>query len=93
MLLPGKDLRNNNQPLLETLSVNAKDRKYQVWERNPLSVPVWTEAVLIQKLNYIHENPVKAGLCKLPEEYVFSSAYFYETGEDNWGFMSHYLFD
>ena len=88
-----KDLRNNDQLLLETLRVNAKDRKYQVWERNPLSVPVRSEAVLIQKLNYIHDNPVKARLCKLPEEYLFSSAYFYETGEDNWGFMSHYLFD
>ncbi len=29
-----KNLRNNNSPLLNELLVEAKDRKYQVWERN-----------------------------------------------------------
>lgn len=88
-----KNLKDNNAELYETLRVDAKDRKYQVWKRNPLSVPLRTEAVVKQKLDYIHENPVKAGLCKHPEDYLFSSAYFYETGEDNWGFITHYIFD
>lgn len=43
-----------------------------------------------QKINYIHDNPVKAGLCKLPEEYKYSSASFYETGIKNWNFLTHY---
>ena len=70
--------------------VDAKDRKYQLWERNALSVDLWSEKVLIQKLRYIHENPVRAGLCKYPEEYKYSSAMFYKTGIDNWGFLTHY---
>jgi putative transposase len=41
------------------LLVNAKDRRYQVWERNSLSVPLWSPAVLWQKLHYIHNNPEK----------------------------------
>ncbi|MCB9044775.1 MAG: transposase [Chitinophagales bacterium] len=88
-----KQLRNTNHPLLESLHVNAKDRKYQVWQRNPLSVPVRSESVLKQKLNYIHENPVKANLCNLPEDYLFSSAKYYETGTDDWDFITHYIFD
>jgi REP element-mobilizing transposase RayT len=53
--------------------VNAKDRKYQVWERNALSVDIWSEDVLKQKLDYIHNNPVKAGYCAYPEEYKYST--------------------
>jgi len=70
--------------------VNASDRKYQMWERNPLSVDLCSEKVLKQKLKYIHENPVRAGLCTYSEEYKYSSALLYRTGVDNWGFLTHY---
>lgn len=33
-----------------------------------------------QKADYIHENPCKAGLVNLPEEYKHSSARYYYTG-------------
>ena len=75
---------------LESYLVNAKDREYQFWERNALSVEIWSEKVLIQKLNYIHENPVRAGLYIYPEDYKYSSALFYKTGIDNWGFLTHF---
>ena len=51
-------LRNpgmSNSPLLQDLTVNKKDRKRQVWMRDSLSVPLWSEAVLIQKLDDIHK--------------------------------------
>jgi putative transposase len=38
--------------------------------------------VFNQKLDYIHYNSVKAGLCKLPEDYYYSSAKFYFNGVD-----------
>ena len=37
-----KHLRNTSSPLQNELLVNAKDRKHQVWERNSLSVPLWS---------------------------------------------------
>jgi REP element-mobilizing transposase RayT len=40
-----------------------------------------TTNFIIQKLNYIHWNPCKVGLCKTPEEYEHSSAKFYIEGE------------
>jgi len=83
------DLQKNDPAFLTLFLVKAKDRQYQFWERNALSFDVYSEAVLLQKIQYIHQNPVKAGLVILPEEYKYSSAEFYETGKDNFGFIEH----
>jgi putative transposase len=64
-----KDLRNNHPQVLEHFKVDLKDRKHQIWERNPLSVEIWTKEVMEQKLAYIHQNLVKAELCTFPEDY------------------------
>lgn len=76
--------------MLQAFFVGAADRMYQFWERNPLSIELRSHTFFWQKLDYIHFNPVRAGLCKYPEEYLYSSAQFYRTGVDNWGFLSHY---
>lgn len=52
--------------LLESCKVNHNDRKYMIWKTDSLSVDLYTQKVFEQKMNYIHENPVRAGLCKLP---------------------------
>ena len=85
-----KMIDEKNKMLSEFL-VEAKDRTYQIWERNSLSIDLWTEKVFVQKLNYIHNNPCKHPWClvKFPEEYKYSSAKFY-TGIDDFGFLSHY---
>jgi putative transposase len=82
-------LLDENSLHLVKILVEAKDRKYQIWERNSLSVPLWSEKVIWQKLEYIHYNPVRAGLCKYPEGYKYSSAGFYYKGERNWNFLVH----
>ncbi len=40
----------------------------------------------------IHNNPVqpKWKLAATPEEYKYSSALFYQTGNDEFGFLEHY---
>ena len=84
------DLKENHPQVLEHFKVKAKDRQYQFWERNSLGIDLFSEEVFMQKLEYIHWNPVKAGLCKLPEEYYYSSAKFYEYGVDDFGILTHY---
>jgi putative transposase len=86
-----RDLQKNHPKVLERFYVGAKDRKYQFWERNPLSIDLWTKEVFIQKMEYIHNNPVSAGLCDYPEEYKYSSAKFYENGKDEFGFLAHWM--
>ncbi|WP_276373941.1 transposase [Chryseolinea sp. H1M3-3] len=84
-----KILIKEKSPLLERILVQAKDRKYQIWERNSLSVPLWSSAVIWQKVEYIHQNPVRAQLCKYQEEYKYSSARFYYNGNRDWDFLVH----
>ena len=84
------DMMKHHKKELANYLVNAKDRTYQFWERNALSIDLWREEVLLQKLNYLHQNPVRAGLTALPEQYNYSSALFYKTGIDNWSFLTHY---
>ncbi len=85
-----KRLRNEKPEVLPKLLVNTKDRKYQVWQRNSLSIELRSTKVFLQKLEYIHDNPVKAGLCTLPEDYRYSSAGFYELNINDWDFLTHY---
>jgi len=84
-----KNLKKNNAELVEKIEVNLKDRKYQVWQRNSLSIELRTEKVYNQKLDYIHNNPVKAGLCILAEEYNYSSAKYHILNEKNWSFLTN----
>ena len=93
-----RDLEKNHPKVLERFFVGAKDRKYQFWERNPLSINLWTKEVFIQKMEYIHYNlsagkagPVVAGLCVYPEDYKYSAAKFCESGKDEFGFLTHWM--
>ena len=85
-----QSLIKNNEGILEEYKVNKYDREYQFWKREPLSIELRTPAVFDQKLEYIHYNPVKAGLCKYAEEYYYSSARFYHDGVDSFGMLTHY---
>lgn len=84
------DLLQTNPKFLQEFKVQAKDREYQFWERNALSIELSNEKIFEQKLDYIHENPVKAGICKYPEDYEFSSAKFYMNQEKKFTFITHY---
>lgn len=86
-------LQKKNPKLLEKLKVDLKDRTYQIWQRNALSVPLWTPSVIVQKLNYIHNNPVqkKWQLSEVPEKYKYSSASYYINNETKYDFLTHYL--
>jgi hypothetical protein len=44
-----------------------------------------------EKLEYLHYNPVEAGLTLYPEGYHYSSAAFYETGVDHFKMLTHYM--
>lgn len=86
------DLVQHHPAVLEKFLVGAKDRQYQLWERNPLSVYCYSTAVTEQKLDYIHNNPIqeKWQLATLPEEYHYSSARFYYENVDEFGYLTHY---
>lgn len=82
-------LQKNDKGTLATYKVNKYDRTYQFWKRGPLSIELRTPAVFSQKLEYIHNNPVVAGLCSKAEDYYYSSARFYQDGTDAFKMLTH----
>ena len=71
--------------------VNAANKKHEIWQRDSLSIEIYSREVARQKLNYIHFNPVsgKWKLAKDDLDYYYSSAMFYETGIDTFGFLNN----
>lgn len=89
------DLQKHHPQVLPYFEVNLKDRQYQFWERNPLSVDLYDRKVVEQKLVYIHNNPLqeKWNLVTHPGDYWYSSYRYYHTGIDDFGFLTHYMED
>ena len=78
---------------LEEVYVGLKDRKYQVWKRNSMSIDLIHEWFFKQKFDYLHENPCQPHwqLAESPQDYKYSSARFYEEGKDEFGFLTHHV--
>jgi len=55
-------------------------KKYQFWRHDNKPIELWSNKVIFEKINYIHNNPVEEGLVYNPEDYVYSSARDY-SGE------------
>ncbi len=47
---------------------------YQFWQHNNQPIELWSHKVTLQKINYVHNNPVKGGLVNNPQDYDYSSA-------------------
>ncbi|MEA5259934.1 transposase [Arcicella aquatica] len=87
------DLSKNHPHILEKFKSEKNDRQYHFWQRDALAIRVFSREMFIQKLAYIHLNPLQErwNLANRPENYVWSSAKFYELGEDNYGFITHFM--
>jgi len=46
----------------------------QVWTHEKHAEHIYSQKFIEQKINYIHNNPVRAGIVLRPEDYVYSSA-------------------
>lgn len=86
------DLKTNHQKVLPYFEVKETERKYRIWKRDALAVKMFNIDVLIQKLNYLHNNPLQAhwNLALIPEDYKWSSASFYQTQTDTFDFLTHF---
>jgi hypothetical protein len=55
-------------------SESIKHIKYKFWQNEYHPVELFYNEMMDQKLDYIHENPVKEGVVENPEDYLYSSA-------------------
>jgi len=48
--------------------------KGKLWQDRYDRVAIWSDQILLEKISYIHNNPVKAGLCEQQDKWFWSSA-------------------
>ncbi len=83
---------------LSLYAVNAHNKSYEFWQRDSMAFVLFKRATALQKLNYIHNNPLAPhwNLCDDPVAYYYSSAKFYDNpthcgaeGGVDLGFLCH----
>ncbi len=71
------------QVLKQRTSCQLKRRgEVRFWQRRYYDFNVHCEAKRVEKLRYMHRNPVKRGLVKKPEHWPWSSFRHYATGAE-----------
>jgi len=62
-------------------SKHKRNNEFQVWMHHNHPVELFSNKFIWQRLDYIHYNPVEAGLVESPEDYLYSSARNYADME------------
>lgn len=60
---------------------HSRNQKYQFWKYGNHPEEIYTEKFMWAKLDYIHLNPVRAGLVEKASDYLYSSAADYVREE------------
>jgi REP element-mobilizing transposase RayT len=53
---------------------HKRNEKYQLWTHENHAEIIYSNQFMDVKINYIHENPVRAGIVEKVEDYLYSSA-------------------
>ena len=56
---------------------------YRVWQRRYYPFGIYSEKKRLEKLSYMHANPVKRGLAASPDQWPWSSFRLYCLGDDS----------
>jgi REP element-mobilizing transposase RayT len=60
---------------------DRKIKNYKFWQDGNEAKEIHTNAFLQQKIDYIHDNPVRQMLVREPQDFIFSSAINYSGGK------------
>jgi len=76
--IEGNDRESRKSWMLNIFRMAAKESKkhmnYKFWQNEYHPVELVDNYMIEQKLDYVHENPVKEGIVERPEDYLYSSA-------------------
>jgi putative transposase len=53
---------------------SSSNERYKVWIHENHPIELSASSLLAQRLTYLHQNPVRAGICYRAEDYIYSSA-------------------
>ena len=57
---------------------NSRNSECQFWRQDNRPMELYSGPFIFQKMNYIHNNAVEAGIVEKPEDYLYSSAKDYK---------------
>jgi len=60
---------------------DSKIKNYKFWQEGNEPMEIQTFPFLKQKIDYIHNNPVRAEIVSEPHNYLYSSAFDYSGGQ------------
>jgi len=60
---------------------NSNNKDFQFWQQDNHPVELTTKEMIDQRIDYLHKNPVKAGLVWEPADYKYSSGIDYYKQE------------
>jgi len=67
--------RNWMEPVFRNAGMrNPKNEIFQIWQNGNHAEEIFSQKFAMQKIKYIHQNPVKAGIVNRAEDYIYSSA-------------------
>ncbi len=61
---------------------HSRNENYQMWTHENHAVVIYSQEFAREKLDYLHNNQVRAGLVRKPEDYIYSSASNYVEMEN-----------
>ncbi len=67
----------------ESARKHSRNEEYQLWTHENHAEQIYSNDFIEQKIEYIHNNPVKAGLVEKQEDYLYSSARYYSGMESH----------
>ena len=84
-------LLDTNPTILADYKSDASNKAHEFWQPDSQAFPLYSWAIINQKIDYIHNNPVngKWQLASTADAYRFSSVNFYQSGVDEFGFLTH----
>jgi REP element-mobilizing transposase RayT len=60
-------------------SKHKRNKEVQVWTHENHAIQLFSNKFIKEKIEYIHYNPVRAGIVERPEDYLYSSARNYAS--------------
>ncbi|MCX6073869.1 MAG: transposase [Campylobacterales bacterium] len=74
--------KRNVSTILDQLAfykkVHKEDREYQLWQEGIAPKLIQNDAMMVERINYIHQNPIKRGYVDEAKHWRYSSARDYE---------------
>ena len=60
---------------------HSRNKNYQFWQLGNHAEEIYSEKFMWSKIDYIHFNPLRAGIVLKPQDYIYSSASNYFDGK------------